>query len=146
MTETGIQVDVLWGGIDDVSAGLKRMGLGATKALYPDIRRALKPYRTEIRKSAPLGLTGNLLKDNAKWSITRKGIVVSNKATHAHFVTQGVAGRRGKKGVKALPTSKGPNPFLHRAIGRRRNEIEEGILKALYHYYEKAAAANKADL
>ena len=62
MTETGIQVDVLWGGIDDVSAGLKRMGLGATKALYPDIRRALKPYRTEIRKSAPLGLTGNLRK------------------------------------------------------------------------------------
>ena len=124
--------------MDDVSDGLRAMGLGASKLLYPEIRKAIRPYRSEIKRSAPLGPTGNLRKGNAKVSITRKGIFIANTESHAHLV-YGAIGRAGKSAPYGPP-----NPFLHRAVGRRRPEITTGIAKALEEFYAKAAAASVA--
>ena len=140
------RIDVDWSDVAKASRALDYLGVKATKELNPELRKIMRPYVKRAVRAAPLGLTGNL-KRAIKLSVTtRKGVSVvvkssskdggnrkpgPNKGFHSHFVYLGVAGRKGEKGRKALPTSKGPNPFLHRGVLSAREEMYEKLGEVL---------------
>ena len=67
-----------------------------------------------------------------------KGVTIKSYAHHAWFIYRGVAGVKGSS-AKAVPTSKGPNPFLHRGIGRQLPLIRPAIEGALENLFDAAA-------
>lgn len=128
-----VRYEMLWSGIDEASNALRTIGHNASKELYPVIRRIIRPYRTPIRKEAPKGPTGNLRR-GIKWNVGQRGVRVSSTAPHSYFVYKAI-GRLGE----SQPYGD-PNPYLHRAVGRYRGEITEGIAVQIEFWYEKAAA------
>ena len=125
-----------WRGLDAASDAMRTVGLNATKHLNPELRKILKPYRTPIRREAPLGPTGNL-RSGIKWSVNAQGVTVASTAPHSHLV-YGAIGRAGKDEPYGRP-----NPFLHRAVGRYRDEIYTGLSRVIEDWFEKAAAVRR---
>ena len=71
-------------------------------------------------------------------STSLQGVAIKSFAHHAWFIYRGVAGVKGSS-AKARPTSKGPNPFLHRGIGRQLPLIRPSIEGALEDLFDAAA-------
>ena len=136
MVEVNPRFGVVWYGVEEASNALRTVGINSTQHLAPELRRIIKPYRTPIRNEAPKGPTGNLRK-GIKWKVSGKGIEVASTAPHTHLV-YGAIGRGGKDNPYGPP-----NPYLHRAVGRHRVELHEGIAKVIEDWFEKAAAVTR---
>ena len=133
MAEVNPRFGIVWHGLDEASDALRTIGINSTKYLAPELRKTIKPYRTSIRNEAPKGPTGNLRK-GVKWVVNAKGIEVVSQAPHTHLVYNAI-GRGGKDDPYGPP-----NPFLHRGVGRYRDEIYVGISRVIEEWFRKAAA------
>ena len=67
------EVLIRWDGIPEASNVMRSIGNNATRYLNPTIRKILKPYRVPIRRTAPLGPTGNLRRGIAP-AVSAKGV------------------------------------------------------------------------
>ena len=130
------EVLIRWEGVTEASNVMRSIGNNATRHLNPTLRKILKPYRTPIRMEAPLGPTGNLRRGIAP-RVSAKGVSWVSKAPHSWLVA-GAIGRAGA-GDPYGP----PNPFLHRGIGRHREQIRSGLQQVIEEWIAKAEAVSR---
>lgn len=144
---------VITDNLAEASKALKRWGILASRELNPKLREVGRPIFEAAKRATPVnkgqvsrkrgGRVGNLRR-GVKWSFTANGIKLVSRAPHSHFITQGIAGRKGSS-AKARKTKYGQNYFLHKGIGINRHLVEDKFAEALDEWFAKAHAVVDAE-